>query len=126
MKGCDASVTDLHMTIFGPNPPVDCAADSMEYLLRTMFSDVPRRRVEHSPRGLTGAGTPGNTPRGAQDGSVNDGSEVKCVPEKRALHVEVVLKRLKVPAEELAASINLLNADGLKVSFLYGPASYDC
>lgn len=90
----------------------------MEYLLRTMFSDVPRRPHHHhhiSPRGQAPT-----TPRGAStsaDGAaeVMECEVVTCVPEKRALHVEVVLKRLHMPAAALAAAINLLNTDKLKV-----------
>lgn len=96
------------------------ATDSMEYLLRTMFSDVPRRRIENSPRSSVAAGSSvGNTPRSQQDGTAADivegDSIVKCIAEKRALHVEVVLKRLRVTAAELAAAIDVINFNKLKV-----------
>lgn len=106
----------------------------MEYLLRTMFSDVPRRRTDTSPRGSSaGGGSVSSTPRAGQDGGADPAETelvVKCVPEKRALHVEVVLKRLRVPAEEIAAAINMLNAESLKVSGgsdeIIGLARADC
>jgi hypothetical protein len=105
--------------------------DSMEYLLRAMFSDVPRRHHQHqhhrsSPRNAAAAagGAAGAADgAGPEGGAGAEGGEaagaaaevVKCVNEKRALHVEVVLKRLRMPPDALAAAINLLNTDQLKV-----------
>jgi hypothetical protein len=101
----------------------------MEYLLSAMFSDMPRRRSHPG----SGAVTPYNTPRTGSSGGCCCGSNgcngcsaapagggqaapvVTCVPEKRALHVEVVLKRLRMPAQALAAAIDCLDAERLKV-----------
>jgi hypothetical protein len=104
-------------------------AESMEYLLRAMFSDVPRRQHHRSsPRNAAAAagGTAGvadgdepDASAGAEGGEAAAGDAagevVKCVPEKRALHVEVVLKRLRMPPAALAAAINHLKTDALKV-----------
>ncbi|WIA08831.1 hypothetical protein OEZ85_008252 [Tetradesmus obliquus] len=98
--------------------------DSMEYLLRAMFSDVPRRHHQHqhhrsSPRNTAAAA---GGAAGAAEGAGPEGAAaapaaaevVTCVPEKRALHVEVALKRLRMPPAALAAAINLLNTEQLK------------
>jgi hypothetical protein len=111
-------------------PPLLLLPDSMEYLLRAMFSDVPRRHHHQhhrsSPRnaaaaaaGGSAAAADGAQPEGAAGSEGADGAAavevVTCVSKKRALHVEVVLKRLRMPPEALAAAINLLNTDQLKV-----------
>lgn len=84
----------------------------MEYLLRAMFSDRPRasRRPDASPRGGA-AGDDGGDPGCGDPGCLL----VTCVPEKRALHVEVVLKRLRMSPSALAGAINQLDKELLKV-----------
>jgi hypothetical protein len=101
----------------------------MEYLLRAMFSDMPRRQHHRSsPRNAAAAAgsAAGAAEVGGPDACAGAeavevaagdaaGEVVKCVPEKRALHVEVVLKRLRMPPAALAAAINMLQTDALKV-----------
>ncbi|KAF6259271.1 hypothetical protein COO60DRAFT_1022990 [Scenedesmus sp. NREL 46B-D3] len=82
-------------------PVTDEVTDSMEYLLRAMFSVEARRSSRSSPRHASEGYAP------EAEGCAAE--VVKCVNEKRALHVEVVLKRLRLPPAALAAAINLLS-----------------
>eukprot|EP00775_Hariotina_reticulata_P009230 gene9230-9395_t len=98
------------------HPVPSTIQDSMEYLLRQMFSDKPPRRLpELSPRSGS-AGPDGDS--GSQADGAGQLSLVTCVPEKRALQVEVVLKRLRMQPEVLADAINQLNTHKLKADDL--------
>lgn len=95
-----------HAFLCLPNPA--CPAAEFEYALRSMFSNTP----SSSRRAADGSGSAG-------DGAAADeagGRVVKVIADKRALQVEVCIKRLRMAAPELAAALNRIDTDKLKVS----------
>jgi hypothetical protein len=83
------------------------AAAEFEYALRCMFSST----TANGRRATDGGG-------GGVDGAAADeaaGRVIKVIADKRALQVEVCIKRLRMDAPALAAALNRIDTDRLKV-----------
>lgn len=80
-----------------------------------MFSHTPLS----GRRAADGSG--GNGDSAAADEAGGGGRViVAVVPDKRALQVEVCIKRLRMESQELATALNRIDTDKLKVSDLRG------
>jgi len=87
---------------------VPVPAAEFDYALRCMFSNTP----SSARRAADGSGSAGD---GAAADEAVGGRVVKVIADKRALQVEVCIKRLRMDAPELAAALNRIDTDKLKV-----------